>query len=182
MKKFTTTITTVGGAFEFNDTNIPNSGTTVLNQFNAKQTIHSTFLLQDVTPTEIYIPFHAIQYMESAATIVDNPDMPDTNCGEEGPSIDCTKVSWKGSSDLEVFDPISEGDTIQINLSGAGFYFICSPDDGTTLVEPTYTCDMASATFEYSNDILHFEPTQTGTAHITLDYMGCKINLTVEVA
>ena len=82
MKKFTTTIGTAGSGdlFEFNDTVIPNSGTTVLNQFNAKQTIHSTFLYNDVEPTEIYIPFHAIQYMGSIATVVENEPAQDANC------------------------------------------------------------------------------------------------------
>lgn len=80
MKKFTTTIDTVNGTFEFHDTSIPNSGTTVLNQFNAKQTIHSTFLLQDVTPTEIYIPFHAINYVHSTAESVENEPVQDANC------------------------------------------------------------------------------------------------------
>lgn len=180
MKKFKTTIDTINGTFDFSDSLVPNAGTTALNQFNAKQTIHSTFLLQDVAPTEIYIPFHAIQHLESSAEIVEDIHMPDTNCGEEGPSIDCTRVVWKRSANTEIFDPISEGDTIRMRLNSAGYYFICLLD-GTTLVEPTYTCDMASATFQYSNDELHFKPTQTGTAHITLDYMGCKINLTVEV-
>lgn len=181
MKKFTTTIETVGGSFDFHDTNIPNSGTTVLNQFNAKQTIHSTFLYNDIEPTEIYIPFHAIQYMESTATIVENPDMPDTNCGEEGPAIDCTRVYWMGSPDGEVFDPITEGITIQMSLSSVDFLFACALDQ-ITLVEPTYTCDMASATFQYEHGSLWFLPTQTGTAHITLDYMGCKVSFTVEVS
>ena len=80
MKKFTTTIETdAGGRFEFNDTNIPNSGTTALNQFNAKQTIHS-FVMNNNVRTEIYIPFHAIQYMGSIATVVENEPAQDANC------------------------------------------------------------------------------------------------------
>lgn len=79
MKKFTTTIDTVNGTFEFNDTNIPNSGTTALNQFNAKQTIHS-FAMQNNVRTEIYIPFHAIKFMRSNATVVENEPAQDANC------------------------------------------------------------------------------------------------------
>lgn len=81
MKKFTTTIETVGSGdrFEFNDTNIPNSGTTALNQFNAKQTIHS-FVTQNNVPTEIYIPFHAIIYVNSTAESVENEPTQDANC------------------------------------------------------------------------------------------------------
>lgn len=81
MKKFTTTIETVGSGdlFEFNDTVIPNSGTTALNQFNAKQTIHS-FVMDDDEPTEIYIPFHAIIYVNSTAESVKNEPAQDANC------------------------------------------------------------------------------------------------------
>lgn len=79
MKKFTTTIDTINGTFEFNDTNIPNSGTTVLNQFNAKRTIHS-FVMNNNVQTEIYIPFHAINYLHSTADIEEDIPKMDTNC------------------------------------------------------------------------------------------------------
>lgn len=79
MKKFTTTIETVGGSFEFNDTSIPNSGTAALNQFNANQTIHS-FVMQNNVQTEIYIPFHAINYVHSTAESVENEPVQDANC------------------------------------------------------------------------------------------------------
>lgn len=115
MKKFTTTITTVGGAFEFNDTNIPNSGTTVLNQFNDKQTIHS-FVMDDDEPTEIYIPFHAINYIHSSADIVEDTHRPDLNC--EGPGLPCTCENLQlayndGTTSSEV--PFGCGTTIHIS-------------------------------------------------------------------
>lgn len=177
MRSVKVDITTLSGdSFTFDDSVSPNAGGTAYTQLRNDEDIDSIFD-DGGSLTEVYIPFHSIAI---AYVTYEEVDDPSDNICEEEPSIDCTKVSWKGSSDLEVFDPISEGDTIQINLSGAGFYFICLLD-GTTLVEPTYTCDMASATFQYSNDELHFEPTQTGTAHITFDYMGCKISFTVEV-
>lgn len=87
MKKFETTIGTTQDTFEFLDTDIPNSGTAALDQFNAKQTIHS-FVMNGIEPTEIYIPFHAINYLQASAYIVEDTHRPDINC--EGPGLPCT--------------------------------------------------------------------------------------------
>lgn len=79
MKKFKTTIDTINETFDFSDSLVPNAGTTALNQFNAKQTIHS-FAMQNNVQTEIYIPFHAIRFMRSNATVVENEPAQDANC------------------------------------------------------------------------------------------------------
>ena len=175
MRNVIVDINTLSGSnFTFEDSVAPNAGGTAYTQLRNDEDVDSIFDNDGLT--EVYIPFHSIA---SATVTYEEADDPSDDICETGPTIDCTRVVWKGSSDTEVFEPISDGDTVQTSLSG--FYFICSLD-GTTLVEPTYTCDMASATFEYENDILYFVPSQTGTAHITLDYMGCKVSFTVEVA
>lgn len=168
--------TSSGSTFTFDDSVAPNAGGTAYTQLRNDEDVDSIYD-DGGNLTEVYIPLHSIA---AAYVTYEEDDNPFDDICKEGSSIDCTRVVWKRSANTEIFDPISEGDTIQMRLRNPNYYFICSLDQ-TTLVEPTYTCDMASATFEYSNDMLHFEPTQTGTAHITLDYMGCKISFTVEV-
>ena len=165
-----------GASFTFDDSVSPNAGSTAYTQLRNDEDVDSIF--DDDGLVEVYIPLHSIA---AAYVTYEEVDDPSDNICEEGPSIDCTRVGWIESNDGgDSFGPISDGDTFQKPVHSVSYLYACMLD-GTTLVQPTYTCDLPGATFTWNNDEYWLTTTQTGTAHITLDYMGCKISFTVEV-
>lgn len=136
-----TTIITVEGSYNFNDSDGHGVGTTVSNQFNAKDTLHAT----DSNGDELYIPFHAVEAKIDITSFAPS-DAVDANCGGAADKTYCESDTYALTDGFEYLDwnsDLSEG-AASLSLSGPQTLYL-QDNNGNSYDEYTVSSSNLSA-------------------------------------